>query len=262
MSQLQRALGSLQVYNEKREQSEKKLRSQLESEITELKLSLASKNAKSNLTATRVNPGSSTSTATPSPRNYTAPPPYPGSSASSSNQNLAQTASSSSSIQNLTRSQDNLAPELASLQEKLRLSEDKIASLTAVVQRWEHFFALEPNSDGGVTTTPAGTNPNTPSWTGSRGGTPHFSFNNGPGTGGTSSGCSSNGALDELSSTANRAADIEWKIKDLENRLVERDNMLRALGQQGQGQGQLQVQYGYSTPYSSPYVPTGKPYID
>ncbi|ODM92116.1 Angiomotin-like protein 1 [Orchesella cincta] len=58
VSQLQRALSSLQLSNEKREQSEKKLRSQLESEITDLKLQLASVNAASNTNINNRNQGS------------------------------------------------------------------------------------------------------------------------------------------------------------------------------------------------------------
>lgn len=223
MSQLQRALSSLQQYNEKREQSEKKLRTQLESEVTDLKLQLASRNAKSN---TR-------SGSTPTPKS--APPPYPGTgtgaSAPNSNSNSTQSLNlnlNSGSTGQLSTA--DIAPELALLQEKLRLSEEKIQSLTAVVQRWENFFTLDNGNGGGGGGSGGdgkGTGPNTPSWSNSRGGTPHFAFSSG----------------NNLEDTQSRATDLEWKIKDLESRLVEKDNMLRAMGQA----------YTYA-----PYVPTGK----
>lgn len=203
VSQLQRALSSLQLSNEKREQSEKKLRSQLESEITDLKLQLASVNAASNTHGSR-NQGMCSGP--PAPRNYTAPPPYPGSSPPS---------------QQHYESKQDLTPELQILQEKLKMSEDKIHSLQSVVARWEQFFTLE-GQNGNNVSQPAST-PNTPSSWSSRGETPHF-FGNGSG-----SASSSGAALDDLPSTHSRAADLERTIKDLESRLVERDAMIRVL---------------------------------
>lgn len=205
VTQLQRALSSLQMSNEKREQSEKKLRSQLESEITELKLQLASVNASSNPHVPR-NQGMCSGP--PAPRNYTAPPPYPG-----TLQNQQQ-----------TESKQDLTPELLILQEKLKISEDKIHSLQSVVARWEQFFTLE--GQNGHNASQPGSTPNTPSSWSSRGETPHF-FGNGSG-----SASSSGAALDDLPSTHNRAADLERTIKDLESRLVERDAMIRVLNLQ------------------------------
>jgi len=252
VSQLQRALSSLQLSNEKREQSEKKLRSQLESEITDLKLQLASKNANSNLNSSRVTCNNSNLQATNSStssnnnsRNYTAPPPYPGSGNTQTQQ-----------VQQQQQQSNDIAPELQILQEKLRLSEEKIQSLTSVVQRWENFFTMDSQNDKTPLTSVS--TPNTPNSWSSRGGTPHFFGNGG-------SGSSSTAALDDLPSTQNRATDLEWKIKDLESRLVEKDNMLRVLNYQStQQQQKMAAQQQQMPPHlyssyssSSSFIPTG-----
>lgn len=195
----------MQLSNEKREQSEKKLRSQLESEITDLKLQLASVNAASN---TQVARNQSVCTGPPAPRNYTAPPPYPGSHCSQQQLHHHD-------------SKQDLTPELQILQDKLRLSEEKIHSLQSVVARWEQFFTLE--GQNGHNVSQPGSTPNTPNSWSSRGETPHF-FGNGSG-----SASSSAALLEDLPSTHNRAADLERTIKDLESRLVERDAMIRVL---------------------------------
>ncbi|CAL8095101.1 unnamed protein product [Orchesella dallaii] len=200
VSQLQRALSSLQLSNEKREQSEKKLRSQLESEITDLKLQLASVNAASN---TNINRNQGVCSGPPAPRNYTAPPPYPGTTPPQQHQDF----------------KSDLTPELLILQEKLKHSEDKIQSLQSVVARWEQFFTLEGQNGHNASQSQPGSTPNTPNSWSSRGETQHF-FGNGN---------SSAGTLEDLPSTHNRAADLEKTIKDLESRLVERDAMIRVL---------------------------------
>lgn len=225
MSQLQRALSSLQLSNEKREQSEKKLRSQLETEITDLKLQLASVNAASNSQAARsphtmggipCNGGGP-----PAPRNYTAPPPYPGAGSpgpgSGSQHHLHQSKTD----------QQDLTPELQNLQDKLKISEEKIHSLQSVVARWEQFFNLEGQNNGissqnnmSQSQSQPGSMPNTPSSWSSRGETPHFFGGHGHGGSGT---------LDDLPATHNRAAELERTVKDLESRLVERDAMIRVL---------------------------------
>jgi uncharacterized coiled-coil protein SlyX len=256
VSQLQRALSSLQLSNEKREQSEKKLRSQLESEITDLKLQLASKNANSNLTNNRVNvhapvQHNSTSNANNNSRNYNAPPPYPGSG------NVQQSVPTNQQHHQSQHQQSNdIAPELQILQEKLRLSEEKIQSLTSVVQRWENFFTMDSQNDKTPVTSVS--TPNTPNSWSSRGGTPHFFGNGG-------SGSSSTAALDDLPSTQNRATDLEWKVKELESRLMEKDNMLRTLSYQNSQQQKMEMQQQQQmsqhlySPYSSSssYLPSG-----
>lgn len=204
VSQLQQALSSLQIQNEKREQSEKKLRSTLESELTELKRHLAS--TINNNPSSRRPSGEPTNCPT-----YGAPPPYPG-----ANPQQHQNTPHKSDCQS----------ELQQLHENLRLSEEKIRSLTAVVCRWEKFFGSEEPEKSGHSNQPASASaPQTPSsWTSSRGGTPHF-FGSGSSSGGNTPG----NLLDEFSSAQSRASDLEWKIKDLESRLVERDAVIRAL---------------------------------
>ena len=209
--QLQRALSSLQLSSEKREQSEKKLRNQLEAEVTDLKLQLASSNASSNSHA-QINHGSTPSTVTSvsssaHPYQQSAgpqPPPYPGLQHSCPSSNQA-------SIQAQTQQ------EIQNLQDKLKASEEKMLTLDSQVARWEQFFSAASSEKPVVSSTTVST-PNTPNSWSSRGGTPHFFGSN-----------SSAGLPDDLMQTQNRATDLELKIKDLESRLNERDAMIRVL---------------------------------
>ncbi len=231
-SQLQRALSSLQLSNDKREQSDKKARTQLEGEITDLKLRLASMNANNGNPNVNFNPSQST-------QQQQQPRTLP-------NQSQLQNARAFQSPQTIQPQPPPYVPpgskyeintnesqqQLMNLQEKLRASEEQIHHLNSQVSKWEHALSPEAlggggmygsNSSGGKQSMSAST-PNTPnSWTNSnsRGGTPHFFGNN--------SDKLSTEELHSLSQTQNRATDLEWKIKDLESRLVERDAMIRVL---------------------------------
>ncbi|CAG7721616.1 unnamed protein product [Allacma fusca] len=211
VSQLQRALSSLQLSSEKREQSEKKLRNQLETEVTDLKLQLASSNASSN------NHSQITHSSTPSLLNSNSngrqyqqqpgpqPPPYPGI------QHSSHCSNNQLNIQVQTQQ------EIQNLQDKLKASEEKILTLDAQVAKWEQFFASAGSEKPNLASNSVST-PNTPNSWSSRGGTPHFFGSN-----------SSSGVPDDLMQTQSRATDLEWKIKDLESRLSERDAMIRVL---------------------------------
>jgi len=226
-SQLQRALSSLQLTNDKREQSEKKVRTALEGEITDLKLRLTSLNVnQSTQLSQHQHPSSSSSPGCPGnlarnaagvqqgPRSYQSPPYTPPKYESNTN---------------LTESQLQL------LQEKLKVSEEQIYHLNSQVAKWENVFSppiggykqqQQPMRVGASASTPDTPN----SWTNSnsRGGTPHF-FG-----GGTNS---EKVSMEELhqggggGSTQPRSHnnDLEWKIKDLESRLMEKDAVIRIL---------------------------------
>lgn len=259
VSHLQRAMSSLQLTNDKREQSEKKIRSQLEGEINDLKSKLTSINngpststtnnngngpTNSGISQSVVNPGR---VGTPT-RTLQSPPPYPGTQLTKQQQQgisvgsaIASTSTNSESTTQAAKSD----AQLQQLQEKLKASEDQISHLNSQVAKWENVFSAADFQHPKQSQNSAASTPN--SWTrdGSNNSqTNHFFGND------NSNNKNLPSSNEDILTNLYRVSDLEWKIKDLESRLVEKDAVIRILQTGGGNGGGCGVASNISSPIS------------